>query len=163
MFELKTKDLGKYDIAVCGAGIAGVSAAVAAARNGSNVILIEKAGSLGGTMTEGLMPLILDAKNKGGIVRDLYRFLDEHNMTCPRRGPRVDENGNRLKGELLDTEGAKYYFDKIATEAGVKIMYHSQVAALDMDGDLIKSILIVTECGNYTLSADIFIDATGNG
>jgi len=163
MFELKTKDLGKYDIAVCGAGIAGVSAAVAAARNGSNVILIEKAGSLGGTLTESQMCLILDSKNKGGIVRSLYKFLDEHNMSCPRRGPRVDEDGNRLKGELLDVEGAKYYFDRLCEEAGVKVMFHSHAAALEMDGDRITSLLVATECGNYTLSADIYIDATGNG
>ena len=32
-----------------------------------------------------------------------------------------------------------------------------------MDGDRITSLLVATECGNYTLSADIFIDATGNG
>ena len=70
MFSLKTKHLGHFDVAVAGAGVAGVCAAISAARGGSKVVLIERGGCLGGTLTEGFMPNIMDAANKGGIVKD---------------------------------------------------------------------------------------------
>ena len=78
MFDLDLKKLGEYDVAVMGGGIAGSCAAISAARNGANVILVERGGSLGGTLTEGFMPIFLDSDNKGGIVRELYSFLDSH-------------------------------------------------------------------------------------
>ena len=71
-FTLSPKFLGEYDVAVCGGGIAGTFAAISAARQGAKVVLIEKAGSLGGTLTEGFMPIILDSQNKGGLVRELF-------------------------------------------------------------------------------------------
>ena len=55
------------------------------------------------------------------------------------------------------------FFDKICTDAGVKMLFHSQVAAINMDGDRIDGIFLATECGNYSLTADVYIDATGNG
>ena len=163
MYTIEAKDLGKFDIAVCGGGIAGACAAISAARCGKCTVLIEKAGSLGGTLTEGFMPIILDSNNKGGLVRELLEFLDEHDMTCTRYGSPTDEHGKRIPGFMVDTEGCKYFFDRECSAAGVKILYHSQVSALKMKDDKIESILATTECGNYSISAEIYIDATGNG
>ena len=163
MFDLKVKPLGHFDIAVAGAGVAGICAAISAARAGSKVVLIERGGSIGGTLTEGFMPNLIDADNKGGIVKDLFDFLNERSMTCTKRGNRTDEEGNIIPGRMVDTEGCKYFFDKTARDAGVEVLFYSQVAACEMDGDRIRSILLVTECGNYSLSADVYVDATGNG
>ena len=55
MFDLQIKECREYDVAVLGGGIAGASAAVSAARAGARVILIERGGSLGGTLTEGFI------------------------------------------------------------------------------------------------------------
>ena len=162
-FEVKTENIGHFDVAVSGGGIAGACAAVSASREGAKVILIERAGSLGGTLTEGFMPILLDSQNKGGIVRELYAFLDSHGMTCPRHGNRTDELGNRIPGIMVDTEGCKVFFDKAVREAGATLLFHSQVAALNMSEGKISGALIATECGNYSLTADVFIDATGNG
>ena len=163
MFILNEKNLGSFDVAVCGGGIAGVCAAISAARSGAKTVLIERSGSLGGTLTEGFMPLILDADNKGGIVRELFDFLNAHGMTLSRRGARTTPDGKRIEGRMVDTEGCKYFFDKACAESGVKVLFYSQVAAVEMSGESIDSILVVTECGNYTLRAKIFVDATGNG
>ena len=163
MFSIEARPMGHYSVAVCGGGIAGACAAISAARCGANVVLIERAGSLGGTLTEGFMPLILDADNKGGIVKELYEFLDQHGMTCARKGKRVDENGKKIPGRMVDTEGCKYFFEKACVDAGVKVLYFSHVAALNMKDGAIESILIASECGNYSITADVYIDSTGNG
>ena len=162
-FVVNAKELGHYDVVVCGGGIAGACAAISSARRGAKTLIVERAGSLGGTLTEGFMPLILDADNKGGLVKELYEFLDAHGMTCTRKGSRVDENGKRIPGRMVDTEGCKYFFDLTSTEAGVEILFYSQISALNMEDGSIKNLLITTECGNYSVTADIYIDATGNG
>lgn len=163
MFYVKTKHLGHYDVAVVGAGIAGVCAAISAARSGSHVVLIERGGSLGGTLTESFMPNLIDADNKGGLVKELFDFLNARSMTCTKRGNRTDEDGKMIPGRMVDTEGCKYFFDKMTSEAGVDVLYYSQIAACDMDGERIKRIMLSTECGNYSLSAEAYIDATGSG
>ena len=163
MITLKTRPLGHFDIAIAGAGIAGVCAAISAARAGSKVVLIEREGCLGGTLTSGFMPNLIDADNKGGIVKELFDFLNKRSMTCTKRGNRTDEDGNLIPGRMVDTEGCKYFFDKTTYYAGVEVLFYSQVASCEMDSDRIKRVLLVTECGNYSLSADVYIDATGNG
>ncbi len=163
MFFVNARDLGIFDVAVCGGGIAGAAAAISAAREGASVALIEKAGSLGGTLTEGFMPIILDSDNKGGIVRELFDFLNEHNMTCTRYGSPTDENGKRIPGFMVDTEGCKYFLDQACRDAGVKVFFHSQIAAVNMNGNMIDELLVATECGNYSVKAKIFIDSSGNG
>jgi len=163
MFQINPKSLGIYDVAVCGGGVAGVCAAVSAGRNGAKVILIESGGCLGGTLSEGIMPHIIDRDNKGGIVKEMFAFLDEHNMSCPRKGNKTDENGNLIPGAIVDIEGVKYFLDKICKEAGVKVLFHSKVAAVDHENGHINSVLLSTDCGQYSLSANVYIDATGNG
>ena len=163
MFDIQPRDLGTFDVIVCGGGIAGVGAAVSAGSAGASVCLIEADGCLGGTMTAAFMPHILDGDNKGGIIRDLFAFLNERDMTCARRGPKVDASGKRIPGRLIDTEGAKYFFDRLCEAAGVRVLFHSRVTAVEMDGRKIARLLLSTECGNYSVSAPICIDASGNG
>lgn len=161
--NVKRKKIGKFDVCVCGGGIAGVCAAVTAARNGAKVILVESLSSLGGTVTEGIMGNIMDGKNKGGLITEIYNFLEEKNLTCANCGPKVDASGKRIGGRIIDVEGAKFFFEKICVEAGVRILYSSTVFhACHKDGH-INSIIIATYCGNYEVEADIYIDATGNG
>ena len=86
MFNFNVRSLGKYDVVVCGGGIAGVGAALSAARNGASTVIIESYGALGGTATIGLMGGIMDAKNKGGMVKELMMFLHEHESIMAHRG-----------------------------------------------------------------------------
>lgn len=163
MISLDSRFLGEYDVAVCGGGIAGVGAAVTAARNGASVVLIESLSSLGGTLTEGYMTNINDRKNKGGLVLELLNFLNQYELTCPYSGKMRDADGNHRPGPMVDAEATKYFFEKICTEAGVRILYSSTVAGVDHTDGHVNRILVATYCGNYELSARLYIDATGNG
>jgi heterodisulfide reductase subunit A-like polyferredoxin len=53
--ERKTTVVANVELLVCGGGFAGVSAAVCGARNGSEVLLLEKYGFLGGLVTSALV------------------------------------------------------------------------------------------------------------
>lgn len=163
MYNLKLKNLGKYDVAICGGGIAGVGAALSAARAGASVVLIESQSSLGGTMTAGLMCNIIDGENKGGLIKEILDFLNERELTLAHRGARFDENGKKRPGRLIDVEATKYFLEKACMDVGVKLLYSSTVAGVDKTDEHINSIFLTTYCGNYELSANVYIDASGNG
>ena len=63
---------GEYDVVVCGAGPAGVTAAIEAGRSGAKTLLIESQGCLGGVWTSGLLCWILDGQEKVGLIREIY-------------------------------------------------------------------------------------------
>ena len=53
-----------YDVLVAGAGPAGICAAVAAAREGASVALVERYGIIGGNLTAGFVGAILGSVGK---------------------------------------------------------------------------------------------------
>lgn len=153
----------KYDVVVCGGGFAGFSAAVSAAKNGARTLLVESGGELGGDITKSVVPQILDIKDKGGIVREIFDFLVSLERTSVRKGERFDENGRKKKGTVVDLEYVKYYLDKICIDTGVDVMYHSNLASAKCDNGKITEILVASECGLCAVEGKIFIDCTGNG
>lgn len=161
--EIKAKGKLCFDVVVCGGGFAGVSAAVSAAREGVKVLLVEAGGELGGDITKSIVPQILDAAGKGGIVSELFSFLNEGHHTSVRLGERLDENGKNLPGAMVDLEYVKYYLDKICLDAGVTVIYHSSVIHAELQNSQITSILIAGEAGAYAAEGKVFVDATGNG
>jgi len=66
---------GRYDAVVCGAGAAGVPAALAARREGLRVLLVEARAQLGGTGTSGLVAHWLDGRTDGGRTWDAERTV----------------------------------------------------------------------------------------
>ena len=78
--SLKTKVAGEYDVAVCGGGIAGISAALASARHGKKTLLLEKQFMLGGLATAGLVTIYLPlcdgcgTQVSFGIAEELLRL-----------------------------------------------------------------------------------------
>lgn len=153
----------EYDVVVCGGGFAGVAAAVSSAKQGMRTALIESGGELGGDITKSLVPQILDTKGKGGMVADIFAFLNARYRTLPRNAPWYDENGRNLNGRMIDLEYTKYYLEKACLDAGVAIFYHSNAFhAQTKDGE-IERVLVAGESGCCSVDGKIFIDATGNG
>lgn len=162
-FSVQTRELGDFDVIVAGGGLAGTFAAVAASRENANVLLIESCGCLGGMLTAGSVPCIMDEKNKGGMLQELFDFLDTYGMRVARFGKKVDENGKKIPGRIVDSEGCKIFLDRLVRENGVTTLFYSRVAACEMEDNHIRRVLIATECGNYSASGKLFIDATGSG
>ena len=162
-YKIEARPLGEYQVIVLGGGVAGVCAAVTAARQGAKVLLCEAMGCLGGTMTQGLVPQMLDAENKGGLVREFYDALNAKGMTCPRQGARVTPEGKKLCGALIDVEGAKVYFDTLCQEAGVEVLLYTRVVHAEVHAGRIRGVVLATECGNFFATGQVFVEATGNG
>ena len=166
-FTVTASQLGTYDVIVAGGGIAGCFAAASAAREGARVLIAEAGGCLGGTLTAGSVPSIMDEKGKGGMLGELFAFLNERGMSVARFGKKVDGNGKKIPGRIVDVEGCKQFLEQLVLRSGGEILYYSRIAAVETasvnEQAHLKKVLLCTEAGNYSASAKYFIDATGNG
>ncbi|MCA9079650.1 MAG: FAD-dependent oxidoreductase [Planctomycetaceae bacterium] len=146
--------VGTSDVLVCGGGPAGVAAALAAARAGASVQLLEVAGCLGGVWTAGLLTKILDASNKSGIMQELLKAFAE-------RGSQVAVD---TQGTVYDPEVAKLVLEELCVEAGVKIRLHTRlVGAVLNDQRQIVAVLTESKSGREAWLAQRFVDCSGDG
>ncbi len=153
--EFETGIVGKYDVIVCGGGPAGISAALSAARAGAKTMLIETHGCLGGIWTAGALCWIIDHENKGGVMREILRRLNEMDPNA--------SNPNRSESSY-DVESMKFLLESMALEAGVRIRLHTRVvAAVVNEKNRLTEIVTESKSGREAWAADMFVDATGDG
>lgn len=137
------------DIVICGAGPAGIAAALAAARGGARTRLLEAQGCLGGIWTAGLLSWILDHGNKGGIMAELLAALEA-------RGAR--------RYNAYDAEILKLILEEKCLEAGVDVRLHTRVVAAGVDdAHRLRVALTESKSGREAWGAKAFIDCTGDG
>lgn len=141
------------DVIVCGAGPAGVAAAITAARAGAKVRLFEWRGCLGGIWTAGLLGYFLDF-NKPGFAKELREKLDA-------RGARA--NSTSTSRFCYDPEALKLLLEELCVEAGVKFQYHTRVSAAFKEGNRLTTIVTESKSGRQAWRARVFIDTTGDG
>ena len=140
------------DVIVCGAGPAGIAAAITAARAGAKVRVFEWRGCLGGVWTAGLLGYLLDF-DKPGFNQELMHRLTERNL---RRGT--------SKSSLeYDPEGMKLLLEEMFVEAGVKFQLHTRVSAAYREGQRLATIVTESKSGRQAWRAPVFIDTTGDG
>ncbi len=145
------------DVVVCGAGPAGIAAAIAAARAGARTRLLEVHGCLGGVWTAGLLCWILDVQNKGGLMK---RVADE----LARRGAGAlhGEGGGKAVG--YDVEIMKLLLEELCGEAGVRVQLHTRVTAAAKDaGGRLAIAVTESKSGRQAWAGKVFVDATGDG
>jgi glycine/D-amino acid oxidase-like deaminating enzyme len=147
---------GEADVVVCGAGPAGVAAALAAARQGASTILLEVHGCLGGVWTAGALSWILDHQNKPGFMREILRRLaEQEGRTLSRQ---------QIPSNAYDVEVMKLVLEDLCTEAGVQIHLHTRVCAVVRDPqNRVTAVITESKSGREAMHGKIFIDATGDG
>ena len=151
-----------YEIAVIGAGPAGLSAAITAARAGRKVLLLEKNGYLGGNAVLGL-PLLgfLDLDGRrivGGIAQEYTDRLAKRGQ-C--RGHRVCPKHNSVTN--IDPEGFKTLAIEMCKEAGVDVILHVEVCDVQTENGAIQYVELYGKGNKIKVSADVYIDCTGDG
>lgn len=151
--------VGEYDIAVCGGGPAGWIAAVAAAREGKRVALIERYGFLGGTATAGyVVPISGFYHNGERVIRGLpWEFVQR--LTA--LGAALDE---QPKGHIsVNIEAYKLVAMQMCDEAGVVRYMNSTLIGAETCGGRITSVVFANKSGTQAIRAKVCIDATGDG
>jgi hypothetical protein len=128
---------------VVGSGPAGLAAALAAARSGVDVTLVERFGCFGGNITavgvEGMAWYRHeDTIEANGIGREFETRAHEMGAAVPE--------SQSLSFEL-DAEGFKLVADTLVEEAGIRGMLHRTFAAPIMDGDTITGIITESKAG----------------
>ena len=153
------------DVLVVGAGSAGATAAIAAARTGADVILVDRLGFLGGTSTSVLdtfyafyTPGERPAKVVSGIPDDVVDRLRAEDACFER--PNTYGAGT---GITYDPEVLKRAWESLATEAGVRPLLHAFAFAARSDGSgRVAEIDVAAKGGVRTLAASVVVDASGD-
>lgn len=171
---------GAYDVIVAGGGIAGVAAAVAAARNGASVCLLERSFSLGGLATIGNVTVwlpICDGRGRqvmGGLPEELLKLsvadLHENNTSahfagipaCWLPGGNPEERKNiRYR---VDFNPAAYLMalEELVIDSGIRLLYDTRVCAVRRQGSRISHLIVENKSGRSALACRVAVDATGD-
>lgn len=159
-----------YDVIVAGGGVAGVAAALAAARNGCSVLLLEKGCSLGGLATNGLVNLFVPMCNGRGIA--IMRGMAEEFLRISVKYGFATLNKAWSSGHPSEATNLRYatFFDpnilallflEILENAGVKVLFDAVLANVIMDNGACTGAIVLCEEGARFFPAKMMVDATG--
>jgi hypothetical protein len=161
------------DVLVAGGGIAGVAAAIAAARRGKDVILIEREYALGGMATLGLVTIYLPLDDGEGnqvifgLGEELLKLSIEHGAEAnyPKAWLEGGSREERIKNRYITQFNAHLFalrVEKLLLELGVTIMYGTLAVSAVRDGERIAAVIVENKSGRSAIAAESFIDATGD-
>jgi len=152
------------DVVVVGSGTAGASAAIAAARSGASVVLIEKQGFMGGTSTAVLdtfygfyTPGSRSLKIAGGVSDDVVAGLRTLGPVVER--PNTYGAGT---GVTYNSEHLKLVWEALARDSGVRVLLHSFLQDAIVRDGRVESLLVATKAGLARVDGRVFVDASGD-
>ena len=163
------------DVCVCGGGVAGIAAALAAKRAGAeDVILLERGFMLGGLATAGLVTIYL-ALCDGyghqvcfGIAEELFRLSIEHGAearypTAWLDGGTVEERAKRRFEVQFNAQLFALSAERLLRQEGVKIMYGAQVSSTVVEDGRITDVIIEGKGGREAVTVrGSVVDSTGD-
>jgi hypothetical protein len=172
--ERKTPVVSEVDVVVVGGGPGGTAAAIAAARNGVDVLVVERSNCLGGTTTGGLMTR-MDVSHaiwgriphENRVIQGLYLEIIKR---CEALGGFIEEYDvkKRLAGmlsgvECFDPQILKYVLQELAADAGVHLLYHTVAVDAVVEDRALQAVILENKSGRQAVKGHVFIDATGDG
>lgn len=187
VFHEPARDIPVYrncDVLVVGGGPSGTAAAVAAARLGAEVILLERYNHLGGLSTGGLVIWIDRMSDWHGqpVIRGFAHEIFERLPADAVAGPARDEWGSRDPARAshwshrtaafhgvvtwsptIDPERLKLLSQELVLEQRVHLVYHTWVAAPIVADGAVRGAIFESKAGRQALFAKVVVDATGDG
>jgi len=148
-----------WDVVVAGAGPAGCAAAIAAAEEGSRVLLLERTCSPGGMGTSALVPCWCPFTDRHRRIHAglAGRILDRSKTGTPHVPAEQDD------WVPIAAEHLKQVYDQALAEAKVAVRFDSFLAAVRCgDGDRVESVVVADKRGLRAIRATVFVDATGD-
>ncbi|MBQ2667165.1 MAG: FAD-dependent oxidoreductase [Clostridia bacterium] len=171
--ERKTPVIGEYDVAVCGGGVAGVAAALAAARHGAKVLLIEKQFALGGLATLGLVTIYLPLCDGLGrqvsfdIAEELLRvsiqhgWEDKYPAAWLENGTAEEKQKRRFEVQY-NASAAAILWEQLLRDTGVELLYGTSVCAVQTENDRITALVLENKSGRQAVRVGAVADCTGD-
>ncbi len=140
------------DVLVAGGGLSGICAAMAAARHGKKVVLVQDRSRLGGNSSSEIKMHPLGVKSprtgwrEGGIIEELK--LENA------------ANNPQLSWEMWDF----LLYDKCVSEKNITLLLDTSVCSVEMEADKISKAFARSDTTRhiYEIKAGIFVDATGD-
>lgn len=152
--------LMEADVVVVGGGTTGPIAAIAAARRGKTVVLIERFGSLGGILTLGL-----NTKPSGALVGGIP--LEIWNLARSVGGAGDDYMATTKTGGVkiaspTDPEIMKMLLTRLCVEAGVQILFETFVSAPHVEDGVVTGVIVEGKGGRQFVGAKVLIDCSAD-
>ena len=174
----------RCDVLVVGGGPSGTAAAAAAAREGADVVLLERYNHLGGLSTGGLVIWIDRMSDWAGqlVIRgfaeELFARLPPESVAGPAREEWGSQDVARAAhwaqrtaayhgvvtwSPTIDPERLKLLSQEIVLERGVKLVYHSWASLPIVENGAVRGVTFESKEGRMAIMAKVVIDATGDG
>lgn len=141
----------RYDVIVAGAGPAGICAAVAAAREGAKVALIERYGVVGGNLTTGYVGPVLGSVGEGTMRDEVCKLLGVK-----------DNDWIGEQGLAHDVEKAKLNLSRFVNHPNIDVYLQSSVFDVIKESNVIRGVILSTNEDKFALEGKIIIDSTGD-
>ena len=164
------------NVLVVGSGPAGLAAAIAAARSGASVRLVERFGYLGGNLTAGLVGPCMTSFSLDGETQLVRGVFDEFVRRMEARGgavhPSETKGGTPYSGFIrfgheavtpFDPEAAKRVAQEMVLEEDIDLWLHTWAADTVVEDGTLRGVVVLNKSGMTYLPADSVIDATGDG
>ncbi|MEO8625275.1 MAG: FAD-dependent oxidoreductase [Candidatus Limnocylindrales bacterium] len=154
----------RYEVVVVGAGSAGSSAAISAARSGARTLLIDRLGFMGGTSTAVLdtfyafyTPTPEPLRVVGGLGWEVVQRLTDAGVCFER--PNTYGAGT---GVTYDQETLKLVWERLAQDAGVELLLHTWATGVRVEDGRVSAIRVWNKGGERWVGADVVVDASGD-
>jgi hypothetical protein len=149
------------EVLVIGGGPGGFGAAVAAGREGRDVLLIEHYGFLGGMATAGeVHPFMPNHVNGESMDKGIYTDWLERIYSL---GGGMARDAGWANNRGFDPNVARIAAEQLCREAGVRLVFHHRAAHVEKDGRDISAVVLHSKSGFTAARAKTYVDSTGDG
>lgn len=157
--------LAEADVLVAGGGIAGIMAALAAARHGRSVTLLEAGYSVGGIAANGPLEALMTFHDESGqTVHGIpAEFVDRMIAANASPGHQNDTVGYCRTVTPYDAEGLKYVAAAMLQEAGIQTFLNTLVVGANVSNGILTEVATESVSGRKAVAAKAFVDCTGDG
>lgn len=163
---------GDYDVLVIGGGVAGVAAALASAREGMKVCLIEREYMLGGLATAGIIAIYLPLCDGmghqliSGISEELLKASIKYGSgeipKCWSKEASPEERAESRYKLRFDPPAFAYAMDRLILENGIDLMLGTSFSKACVENQEIKYCIFDSKEGRFAIRAKMYVDATGD-